>query len=1367
MPPMSASVAESPAHPPFVELKTDNDAQADADEDAEEDGSAESEEFLRRLRMPGGGPLDPQRYIAARRHAEAMRHYSISQGRFVPNRGGMKADSLSLTQGLTGGWISVGPGNVGGRTRSLVINPQNPNIMYAGSVSGGVWKSTDAGVTWTPLTDLVPTDYISTLVMSPTDPNTIYAGTGESYSGDGRRGLGILKTTDGGATWTRLPATTNSNYYYVYKLLFTPSGNLYAATWTGVYRSSDGGNTWVRSASQVFCYELAARPDTQQDYLFANCSTTNSTAGPFNVLRNTDAAGSGTWTTVLNPANMARTSLAIAPSQPTTVYAMAWSTNPQPTNATGLIGFFRSTSSGDSGSWTMQTSNQDSNRLNTALLTNPQGLFADVCSNGTVSYGGQGGYDNVLAVDPMNPDRVWAGGVDIFRSDDGGANWGLASYWNRSGTEYAHADRHAIVFHPNYDGVNNQTLYIGTDGGLFRTDNATAAVQTGPKAECSPNKTDIVWINLNHHYAVTQYYFGRAYPGATAYFGGSQDNGTSRGSDATGPEGWNYIFGGDGGWVGIDAVDPNTIYYEYTNLSTYRSSNGGATTLDATHGISEPSANFQFMKNIAMDPADPQRLYVGGKTLWRTIDGAKSWTEASAPNSEIVSAITVSPTDPNFVMYSGATTGSIYYSHSALRTDRASAWTASKPRANAAAFALAIDPTNNQVVYATYPAFKSAATDNHVYKSTDGGQTWNGIDGTDPATSLPDIPVNAIIVDPQNTQVLYIGTDLGIYISLDGGASWSRDVSPFVNAPVTSLTLDRGSGSAWLVAFTYGRSAWKVQVADSGMPCTYSIDQSSLSLPAGGGSGTVKVQTAPGCVWSAVSFDSNTVPQSPAGGSGPGTIYYTVGTNGQAVPVKTGLSIGGTSLTINQAAADAVSTNDEVASAEPITSLPYIAAIGPDYTANASDPVHSCTGSSDLNTAWYKFTAASAGTISVRFTSSYPAVLSRYSANATGDLGSEAACFAFSTNTAGVTYPAIAVTAGQILYFEASFQSASTAARTLSIQMNSAGTAISMSVNADQATLQAGGKANLTATVMGTPNTAVRWTISPPIGKISPAGVYTAPATVPNTVNVLAAATAFADNLTQASVLLKIKGDQPETAMINAIQNAAGYQPGGPVSPGELIVIYGNGFGPGQLTPLTTVNNGALVDTATGSTRVFFDGIAAPVIYAASGQVSVAVPYEVANRFTTTMEVQTNGVYSAAFPIKVSATAPGLFMVDPGNSMQLALFNQDGTPNTPDNPAPKGSIVTCYGTGEGATTPTSTNGQINTKTLPKPLNTGTVRVGGQNATVNYLGAASGFVAGVFQLNFTVPNTATSGAVVPVTLTVGGNTSQANATMAVQ
>ena len=348
------------------------DAVAPEHDELEGDGPEEAEEFMRRVRLPGGGPLETDRYLSARRHAEGMRHFSIATGRFVTGRGGLRANSLSAPKDLTGGWVSLGPGNVGGRTRSLVINPVDPNIMFAGAVAGGVWKSLDGGASWNPLTDLVPTDYIAALAMSPTDPNTVYAGTGESLAGDGRRGLGILKTTDGGATWTRLPATANSSFNYVNKIVITPGGSIYAATSTGVYQSLNGGANWTSSLAKSYCDEMTLRQDVQADFLFANCSTTTSQNGPFAIYRNSDAAGAGTWENVFTTTGMARTSLAIAPSQPTTIYAMAWSSSPQPTNATGLIGVFRSLSSGDTGSWTTQTSNKDSNRLNTALLSYPE-----------------------------------------------------------------------------------------------------------------------------------------------------------------------------------------------------------------------------------------------------------------------------------------------------------------------------------------------------------------------------------------------------------------------------------------------------------------------------------------------------------------------------------------------------------------------------------------------------------------------------------------------------------------------------------------------------------------------------------------------------------------------------------------------------------------------------------------------------------------------------------------------------------------------------------------------------------------------------------------------------------------------------------
>src|SRR5262249_21272948 len=151
--------------------------------------------------------------------------------------------------------------------------------------------------------------------------------------------------------------------------------------------------------------------------------------------------------------------------------------------------------------------------------TNPQGGFADICSNGTTkkSWSNQGNYDNAIAVDPMNPDVVWVGGVDLFRSDDGGRNWGIAAFWELENgqPQGAHADQHVIVFHPGYNGADNQTLFAASDGGIYRTDNALASTATGSRAGCSPFTTSVVWRTMNHGYAVTQFYHGSVYPGGS------------------------------------------------------------------------------------------------------------------------------------------------------------------------------------------------------------------------------------------------------------------------------------------------------------------------------------------------------------------------------------------------------------------------------------------------------------------------------------------------------------------------------------------------------------------------------------------------------------------------------------------------------------------------------------------------------------------------------------------------------------------------------------------------------------------------------------------------------------------------------------
>lgn len=936
-----------------------------------EDSYAEAAEFYRLKRVAPGSDLPVERYAEASRHASLMPQYSIATRRFV----GTSTKSPSRDANV-GSWMPLGPGNIGGRTRSFVIHPSDPNIMYAGAVGGGVWKTIDGGASWLPAGDFLPSIGISALAMDPRNPDTLYAGTGEWYTGslrgDSIRGVGIFKTTDGGTTWALITAATTTSFYYVNKIVISPgdSNRIYAATYGGVWTSLDAGVTWtrtlLRAAPDSGCQDLVIRTDKAEDYLFASCLSRGSGVQSA-VFRNPNAAGGGKWEQVLAQPNMDRTSLALAPSNQSIVYAISSSQETGP-NQYSLLAVYRSGSNGDLDTWETRTSGKDANRLNRALLTNPQGAFTDVCFTGAPTYTHQGEYDNAIAVDPLNPDVVWVGGIDVFRSDDGGVNWGIAGFWQAAAPQLVHADVHQLLFANGYDGNANQALFAITDGGVYRTDNAVAQIATGDRAACPPYATKVKWTNLNNGYAATQFYHGTVYPGGTAYMGGTQDNGTIRASDGTGANGWRAVRGGDGGFSAIDGSDPNILYFETTNLSLTRSTNGGASYSTAVRGISEPTTNFLFIAPFVMDPADPKRLYIGGKTLWRTIDGAQNWTEASAPvptASVGISAIAVSPQDPNSMVF-GTSGGVVYRSTNALAADKTSVWQSSQPRAGYVS-RLVFDPGNANVVYATYSQFKSLATQSHVYKSIDGGANWIGIDGTG-TTGIPDIPVFSLVVDPQNTATLYLGTDLGVFVSIDGGATWSRDDNPFANAVTEVLILDRSGGQSSLFAFTHGRGVWKTVLPGGGDPCQYTVPTDPVNVPAFGSTLTFNVATADGCPWSAFPVSGAFIVQSPGGGSGSGKVTTVVPQNLSATSRSGVIAIHGNNIPIQQDGALAATGNDAKETPFDMGSLPSVVLQNTTTaTTSASDPVHACTNSADSKTVWFALTANETGTLRLAF----------------------------------------------------------------------------------------------------------------------------------------------------------------------------------------------------------------------------------------------------------------------------------------------------------------------------------------------------------------------------------------------------------------
>ncbi|MBI2381387.1 MAG: cadherin domain-containing protein [Gammaproteobacteria bacterium] len=790
-------------------------------------------------RAPAGMKALPmERYAKARAAVSAMARFDLVGERQLPSKAAGAAKLAGKTEAQ--GWTALGPGNVGGRTRALIIDPAAPNTMYAGAAAGGVWKTADAGASWAPLGDELANMAVASLVMAK-DGKTLYAGTGEGvYNGDAVRGAGVFKSADGGLSWSQLGGTASSDFHYVNKLALSTKDEqrLYAATRKGLFRSQDGGVSWTQTSTEADCLSLVGDFRGDSDVLYAACGTF---FGNAKILKSAD--NGATWSVLYTQPDMGRTTLAIAPSNPDVLYALV-----ADYDSDGLWAVLRT---GDAGqTWEKRASKDDSNGLNRALLSNTVYANLSACGWGDDQFYNQGWYDQSLAVDPLDADKVWVGGIDLFRSDDGGRNFGMASHWwvqSDGLPSYNHADQHLLVFHPAYNGESNKILFTGNDGGLHLTRDARAPVQTAADAPCLPGQGEVAWESLNNGYGVTQFYHGVPRPDGKSYLGGTQDNGTNLGSDAGGANAWTEIYGGDGGYVAVDPNNPEVLFAEYTNLSIVKSMDGGQNFADAVAGIAEPAGNFQFINPFLMDPNNGQILWTGGQTLWRSIDQAASWGAASAKlldkrangRKEVFSAHAVAAGDSNRVL-SGTNDGRVFRNSNALAAGAATVWESvyplpvieGKQQVGYVSW-LAFDPQDKNTAYATYSTFGVG----HVWKTTDGGASWSNISG-----NLPDMPVHSLIVDPADSKRLVLGTDLGLFYSVNGGQSWLADGNGFPHTVVESLSLNREDGQNMLYAFTHGRGAFRIPLSAINKAPAVSIGNGVASIAENSAAGAAVVQ---------------------------------------------------------------------------------------------------------------------------------------------------------------------------------------------------------------------------------------------------------------------------------------------------------------------------------------------------------------------------------------------------------------------------------------------------------------------------------------------------------------------------------------------
>ncbi|HLK67453.1 MAG TPA: hypothetical protein VKU19_28650 [Bryobacteraceae bacterium] len=1050
-----------------------------ADEE-EDEGRHEAVAFIRGKRWQGPGELPAARYRAAQRARQAPH------------------DTVAL-----GTWQPLGPANVGARTKALVFDPSNANILYAVTSLGGVWKTTDAGQNWTPLTDSLPTLAMNTLAIHPSDPNTLYAGSGEVIPG-----AGIFKTSDGGQTWTQLAGTTN--FANVYSLAISPGqpATIYAGTDSGLWYSLDAGATWTNSLQAAGgCYSVAVSGRQPTDVVFASCSqsggnpfayfhTENEIPTPsvYAVYRTEDATSSN-WEIVVSDPNMGPAVLAVAPSAPNTVYALALNIDPSSPFFEALLGLYASDAAGASGTWQERADVSDPNSMTSNILSyRAQSAPCTYGPGGAGLHGGQGAWNLSLAVDPTDSQTLFTAGYFISRSQDGGRTFAAVA---TTANLLSHVDHHGFAFPPGYNARTNQTLFAINDGGVYRTDIARTQSEF---TLCSQPFYLLTGGATNNGLQINQFYGGSVTAGGGVYIGGTQDTVTLMASAAN-PSTWTPVLNGDGGLTAFDPLDANTIYYEYQHRGFSKSTDGGSSAGPATNGITDDASAFPFLTIFALDPTNSRTLYLGVNRLWRSVDGAQSWLSASPDTGANVTAITVNPANTGQVLY-GDVTGAIYNGTPGTAGSDGT-WSSSQPRAGYVSH-FAFDPTQAGLVYATYATFRQQAADSQVYVSADGGSTWQALGGT----SLPDIPVHTLVIDPDASSTLYIGTDIGVLVSFDSGKTWAPDTS-FLSVVVETLQIDKNGAAKYLYAFTFGRGLWRVNLTPGVAECAYTVSPSSFNIDGNSGQVyAVSVDTTPGCAWAATAVQSppfNVRIQSPASGNGPGTLYFTASANYSGAARTLQFSVQDQVISIQQSAASAAGTGfDELPGASVILSLPYLrTGRYTTLTANRTDPVHSCTGSADVSTVWFAYRATANQRIDVtQSTGGSAAVVAVYAVQ-NGAVRGEIGCATNSGNVSQNPSVQFDAVAGNSYVIELAGVGAALFTVTLNVQVLP-----TITITAGSTTLAPGESMQFAASVAGTPNTAVRW--SAVYGTIDANGNYMAPAK-------LDAGTALVDTITATS----------------------------------------------------------------------------------------------------------------------------------------------------------------------------------------------------------------------------------------------------------
>jgi photosystem II stability/assembly factor-like uncharacterized protein len=656
-------------------------------------------------------------------------------------------------------WELAGPTNIGGRMTSLAVHPTNPDLLYIGAAGGGVWKTLDAGRSWTPLWHDQPTLNIGSLALEPGNPDVIYCGTGEANgSADSYPGVGLYRSENGGRTWRLLASSKSAGLPRRIGVIaidpFDPRHiRIGGVTHSGadpaaMFVSRDRGKTWTRedfvSPVNYWCHDIVFHP-TARGVIFSTAFERGARNG---IWRSED--GGADWKQLTQglpfTESLHRTSLAIAPSAPETIYALAAGANET------VLGIFRSDDRGE--------------RWRSIGGT-------EFREEGQMTYG------NTIVVHPEDPDHVLCGGVDLHITRDGGKTWSRATKWDakRGTSRYAHADHHALAMPASAPG----RVYDANDGGMDVSEDGGAK-----------------WTNRSNGLAATMFYdLDLAQSDPEVYGGGTQDNGSLVTSDGD-PGAFHEVMGGDGGWMIIDPLDASHIYASCYNFNIWRARKGKWK--DVTPKMSDAEHNSVWMIYITMDPNDSSTVYTASARVWKTVNDGKSWKPVSPVlDGSPVTAIEVPRADSDLV-YVGTEKGSFYRS-----TDGGQTWSdnlAGSRLPGKIITRIETRPQDGRLVFLTV----GGTGDSHVFRSGDAGTSWTDVDHG----RLPDVPHQAIAFRTDRPYTLFVASDTGVFQSADLGETWSDFSGNLPHSMCVDLVYRQQDRT--LMVATYGRSLWRTRL---------------------------------------------------------------------------------------------------------------------------------------------------------------------------------------------------------------------------------------------------------------------------------------------------------------------------------------------------------------------------------------------------------------------------------------------------------------------------------------------------------------------------------------------------------------------------